>query len=141
MSVIQDAIDQLQTEIRAISGIRAAPDEPPEAISVYPYVVGYVRDGTWESEFGAQIMKGLHNIVLELHVARGSDLTRAVVEAMGYSNSIPNAIFDAFRDLRLTTIDAFTTIAYTFGPMSWNGIDTFGFRFVINSVKMRETIT
>lgn len=138
MATLQDFIDQVQDAVGALSGIRGAPDEPPESINVFPFAVAYARDGTYEQQKG--MMKGLHNVVVELHVAR-KDLARDVQAAMGYAKSVPNAILDAQEDGNLAAASWLGRISYTFGPMAWAGQETIGFRFVIEDVRTEDAIT
>jgi len=48
MATLQSAIDEIQTEVRALSGIRSAPDEPPDQMGAYPFAVAYAGKGVWE---------------------------------------------------------------------------------------------
>jgi len=138
MATLQKAIDQIQTEVGAISGIRAAPDEPPDQISVYPFAVCFADNGTYDIG-PPEVMTGLHTITLELHIAR-KDLTRDVQKAMVYAKSIPNAIYKGFTDGNLAAIATLSTIRYEFGALGWGGIDTLGFRFFIEGVKTQDAI-
>lgn len=52
-----------------ITGIKAAPDYPPESVSAYPFVLTYPSGGNLEWEPGL-IFKGLHQITCELHFDR-----------------------------------------------------------------------
>lgn len=134
---LQSAIAGAQTIVGAISGIRSAPAYPPEELSVFPFAVAYSGGGTWE--FGpAGDKKGLHNIIVELHVQR-KDLARDVTAAMAYSDSIPNALM---LDTTLGgNASTFGRITYVFGPLGYGGIDTIGFRFTIEAVKIISALS
>ena len=135
MATLQAVIDQIQDEIGALSGIRAAPHEPPESMSAYPFAVAFVKSGNWTLGKPAGCMTGLHDIVVELHIAR-KDLARDYAAAMAYAKSVPNAIGSAWLvDVTMTSLDAIGSIAYEFGQMSWAGIDTIGWRWTIRDVK------
>jgi hypothetical protein len=138
MATLQAFVDQVQDAVGALSGIRGAPDEPPEQIAAFPFAVAYVRDGSYEEKQGTLL--GNHTVVVELHVAR-KDLARDVAAAMGYAKSIPNAIYDARRDGSLTSSSHLGRISYTFGPMNWAELATLGFRFVIEDVRTEDTIS
>jgi hypothetical protein len=143
MATLQQAIDAIQADLGALDGIRGAPDEAPESINVFPFVVCYPSSGEWRSDIpGAKI--GLHTITVELHVAR-KDLPRDIQKAMAYSESIPNALLKAVAttagDRFAGTIATFDRITYTFGPLGWGGMETFGFRFQISGVKMQSDIS
>jgi len=87
MATLQAVIDQIQDEIGALSGIRAAPHEPPESMSAYPFAVAFVKSGNWTLGKPAGCMTGLHDIVVELHIAR-KDLARDYAAAMAYAKSV-----------------------------------------------------
>ncbi len=89
-------------------------------------------------------MRGVFDATLEVHVARG-DLPRTYTAAMAYSNIVPNAFIKAMRDSTFAHIDAIGPIRWAFGPLGWGTdgatVSTFGWRFTITGIKMRETVT
>ena len=143
MATLQQAIDEIAADLGALTGIRGAPDEAPEQISVFPFLVTYASSGEWESDVPGN-KRGLHTITVELHVAR-KDLPRDIAGAMAYSDSIPNALLKAIAttagDRFNNTIQTFNRVTYTFGTLGWAGVDTIGFRFRIEGVKMQSAIT
>jgi len=133
---LQDAIAKVQELAGAVSGIRAAPEYLPESINIFPFLVCYAGSGSFEIA-PAGVMKGLHNIILELHVAR-QDLPRDTKNVMQYSDSIPQAIM---ADPTLGgTVSTIGSISYTFGGMQYGTQQTLGFRFTIQSVKLQTVI-
>ncbi len=135
-------IDQVQTYMRALSGIRAAPDEIPERVNVFPFVITRPGTGTWE--FGAAgDKKGLHNIVIELHVAR-KDLPRDIATALPYCESIPNLLmYKLLNDNKWNgTVDTIGSIGYRFMVWDWSPeLKTIGFEFTVNGVKILSAIS
>ncbi len=142
MATLATVIDQVQAYMRTLSGIRAAPDEMPERVNVFPFVIARPGDGTWE--FGADgTKKGLHNIVVELHVAR-KDLPRDIATALPYCDSVPNLLMNKLlNDNKWNgTIDTFRDITYRFTVWEWSPeLKTIGFEFTIHDVKVQSTIT
>ena len=139
MATLQEIIDEIQDQVGAISGIRGAPDEPPDSIHAFPFAVAYVDGG--EYHIGPpQVMTGLHTVIVELHVAR-KDLERDVARAMPYAKAIPNAIFSAHTDATFTAFQTLERITYEFGPLDWSGLQTIGFRFRLEGVKSQDEIT
>lgn len=129
MSTLQQAIANLQTIIGAIPGIRQAPDTAPEKITQFPFAVAYPESGSIDLRSGGWY-KGLHTIVLELHVAR-KDLPRDIATAMPFIESIPAAL-DANPTLNGSVDTIVSPVNYQFQELGWEGdVITLGFRFNI----------
>lgn len=138
MSIIQDIVDQLQTEVRGVAGIRAAPNEPPDSLKAFPFAVCHARSGHYH--YGTtDVVNGIHEIWLEVHVARVG-LARDVKAVMDFGDTIPMAIFRAYDAGTLTALETFQGISYEFGPMKWGDVLTLGFRFTIEGVKTQDGI-
>lgn len=145
MATLQAVIDQIQDVVAAISGIRAAPHEPPDSINIYPFAVAFAKTGTWTLGKPTGCMTGMHDIVIELHLKR-NDLARDVTAAMAYAKSVPNAIGTAqLVTVSLTALEAIGSITYEFGPMAWGPLDksvnTIGWRWTIHNVKTIDALT
>jgi hypothetical protein len=142
MATLQAVIDQVQDVIGAISGIRAAPHEPPDSISQYPFAVAFAKSGSWTFGNPTGQMKGIHDITIELHTGVRKDLARDVTTAMGYAKSVPNAIGKAqLITVSLSALQAIGSMDYEFGPMAWNGIDTIGWRWTLRGIKTVDTLS
>jgi len=138
---LQNVCVQVATYLRALSGVRAAPDYPPDKIDPFPFVVVYPASGTWE--FGVAGEKlGLHVLAVELHVAR-KDLPRDMQKALDFGDRVPNLLMSKLHNDNKWNgkIDAFGRITYTFGTLGWNGISTLGFKWLVEGVKLRSAIT
>jgi len=82
-------------------------------------------------------MKGLHDIAVEIHVAR-KNMRTALKTAMGFSDAVPAAIM---ADSTLGgNVDTFGSISYTFGAMNYGEMQTIGFRFIVTDVKIRTDL-
>lgn len=73
-----------------ITGIKAAPDYPPESVSAYPFVLTYPSGGNLEWEPGL-IFKGLHQITCELHFDRAV-LPKAIKTMIPFIKSFADKI-------------------------------------------------
>lgn len=110
-------IAAIQDVVGAISGIQAAPDTPTESINQFPFAVCYPATGTW-SPVSAGWMKGLHTIVLEVHISR-ADLSTGVAQALPYLLKVANALLE---DTTFSgTVQTFKELRYTFGRLVWGG--------------------
>ncbi len=87
---LYDAVKQVQIVVRAITGIKGAPQDPPEAAAVYPFAVSFLSDSSIDMR-----PQGCYTheatIVLELHCSR-VNLPIDIQTVMPYVDSIPAAI-------------------------------------------------
>jgi len=95
---------------------------------------------TGEYKFGPPPqMKGLHNINIELHVAR-KDLPRDYLKVMDLIDIIPKELWNKLRTGGFSYLQTFggsdSGINYTFGPLSWGAVDTLGVTYTIPMVKI-----
>lgn len=137
-STYQAAIDALSAIIRAVSGVRVVPDDPPDNINIYPFAVVY--DGGGQDIFDAPgSRRSLDSLIVEVHFSR-KDLQKAIQQAMPLRDTIANAIMD---DPTITsTVDTFESLSRTFGPLAWGdpAVQNVGYRFTLNNVKRRTVI-
>ena len=140
MSSLGDTVVEFQQTVRKkVSGIKTAPDYPPEKASDFPFLVTYPGDGLLNWDTTEQFI-GLHTIVVEFHIAR-KDLPFDVQSALVFAESIPNALYAGFKDDSISTPQTFGAISYTFGALSWAGQDTVGFRWEVSGVKILTSIS
>lgn len=121
------AIADIQSKALTLSGIKAAPVNPPESANVFPFVVSYARSGEFAP--GAGWANFHHTIYTELHVSR-QILSVAIETVLPYAESFAGVIL---ADPQLSgTVQEVRAVRYTFGRLNWNGIDTIGYRFEID---------
>ena len=142
MATLQQTVKEIQAIVRQLKAIRSAPIKPPEKAAAFPFAMCYAASGNFKPQTvgGGGTMIGLHNIVIEVHVAR-KDLPRDYERAMVYAKLIPNAIHKAHRDGTFTDMETFGQIDYVFGPMVYGDIDTIGFEFTMTEVKTSDVVT
>lgn len=131
---LREAIDQIQDVTGAVTGIRKAPDDPPESFNAFPVAVCHPRAGLYRVD---SMRTGLHDLALWILVAR-KDLPRDVSTSLPYGDSISQAILDAYTDGELDEIDAMGLIRYTFGEVEWGGLKCIGWSFTIEGVKIQN---
>jgi hypothetical protein len=139
MSLLKNTVAEIVDELQTISGIRRVPDEPPENNEQFPFAVVYPLTGLFIPG-PATLMKGLHSINIELHVAR-KDLPRDFAQVMDLIDEIPYQIMKLRNDGLLTSMATFGPITYIFGPLSWSGVETLGVTYTIEEVKVEREIT
>lgn len=138
MPTIADAIDYIQTTIISnLSGIRKAPNRPPEKLSHFPYFVCFPQQGVIERDYSAGYQKENHTLIGELHVAR-KDLPRDVSGTIPFLRSITSALQD---DPTLGgNVNNLGNIDYSFSTLNWSDEKTIGFQFTI-PVTQSPTLT
>ena len=137
---IQAAVTAIQGVVENVTGIQAAPDNPPDAMLAFPFSVTYPGTGTWITESAGQ-KKGLHNLVCEIHVQDIGGLGVAYQASVGYGDTVPNALMsDPTLGGAVDTIVG--EIRYTYGYLRWGSTEDqhLGWRFEI-TVKDRGAIS
>lgn len=138
MATLDLIIGAIQDKAGALSGMKGAPDTPPESINQFPFSVCYPGSGEWSPQ-SAGWMKGLHTIICEIHVSR-ADLSTGVAQAIPYGQLFANALLS---DLRLNnTVDTVRAIRYSFARLQWGGSGEshLGWKFEVD-VKVEPTYT
>lgn len=135
---IDDSIEQVRTIVRALTGIRNAPAGVPDNDqSIYPFFVAWngggeiqAKDSTWQI--------GLWRIVGQLHFSR-ADLYRAEAYASTFPALIVNALHSRTNYNLGGYCETFGTIDVSnFKPMAWGDVQTVGYEFTINDVKINS---
>lgn len=136
---LKDAVNDIIDALQELGDIRRVPDEPPENNDQFPFAVVYPLTGSYEMPTRG-LMKGLHSINIELHVAR-KDLPRDYRQVMKLIDQIPNKLMKKQIDAGLSNMDTFGITEYTFGPLSWAGVDTLGVTYTVTDVKVQTAVT
>ena len=137
---IENVIAGIQDLVRAVPGIRAAPEEVPERPAPGVFAIAYPSNGVINGGDPVGEMKSLHNINLEVIAPRTAKL-RAVLEGLyPFCKSVPIALEEdpTFGG----NCDTFGSISYTFNLASpMYGGDYMGWLFTINDVKTKDAYT
>jgi hypothetical protein len=136
---LKDAVAEIIDELQTIPEIRRVPDNPPENNDQFPFCVVYPLTGLY-TQGPAKLMKGLHSVNIELHVAR-KDLPRDFSQVMNVIDEIPYQMMKRLNDGKWSNLATFGEIEYTFGPLSWAGVDTLGVTYTITNVKVETAIS
>ena len=137
---LKEAVAEIIDELQTINGIRRVPNEPPENNDQFPFAVVYPITGLY-TQGPAQLMKGLHSVNIELHVVRKADLAREFNQIMDLIDTIPWELMKLLNDGGYSELDTIGQIEYTFGPLSWAGVETLGVTYTITGVKVQTAIT
>ncbi len=112
------------------SGVKSAPNAPPESTSAFPFAVAYERQGDLTAAVGGVGGQGLvvATIYLDVHVSRQL-LPAAIEQARSLRDPILRSIIaDPSLGNELENLNG---LRYQFGHMDYGGIDTIGYRFEI----------
>jgi hypothetical protein len=132
---LTDAIAQVQTLVGGLSGIKKAPQYPPDKISQFPFAVAFPGSGEGYRE-DASSTRELHNIRLEIHMAR-KNMARDIATVIGYWKLVFDELLSVDNLTLDGTVDTINRITYEFGPLGYADIDTIGYTFTID-VKIRS---
>ncbi|MCK9600783.1 MAG: hypothetical protein M0R06_17210 [Sphaerochaeta sp.] len=135
MTTLASACNAIQIAAGGVSGIKYAPEQPPETPEDFPFVVTYPETFTGTINT-MEDFRMLYNITVELHISR-QDLPVDVARLLAYAESFPNVIFKALK----TNAIAASGITGTFGALEWGGIETIGYRWTVQNVKVITNIT
>jgi len=143
---LQGAIAEIQEVIRAVTGIRKAPNEPPESLNgVFPFVATYSQSGRLLIGEPSQTITTLADIIIELHLAREKgNLERVIQQSIDYVWHIPNALGNELYSGMVTGgfehIQTWGDMDYEYGALGYDKLNTFGFRFTLRNVKLQRVI-
>lgn len=125
-----DVVSAVVTQVRAISGVKQAPDYPPEKAAEFPFAVVYPVQFTGEVETPLNIQM-YYTIRTELHLAR-KDLPEDVRRLLPFAESGPKAIFNGLIDAGCHH----EGIEGNYRSMRYGGVDTIGYEWDAVRVKV-----
>lgn len=133
---LADAVHAVARLVGTIPGLRGAPSEPPEKITVFPFALCYPLEGEYNLHSYANTVF-LHTIVIEVHMAR-KDLPRDVAAIIPYGDLVAG-VFLAPANSSLpdaagnpTVSEVVSPLRYRFGPLGYVNVPTLGYRFELD---------
>jgi hypothetical protein len=132
MATLDETVKAVAALARGVTGVRAAPNYPPDKADIFPFAVAVPDEG--ELQFvSAGFGKGLHTLALEVHVQR-KDLATDIAAAMGLFEGLRTALLS---DPTLGgKVSSYGPIRYQFQAMDWAGVGTIGWRFRLENMKI-----
>ncbi len=129
---LADFIQRVEAVVRGVEGIHVVHDYPPDQLNAWPAVVAYAARGYQETrDYG--LGPSFHDVAVEVHIPR-KDLARDMATLLPLITTIPAALAD---DLELNPFyGAMARISYTLFQENYGGVETRGYRFVIEKVKL-----
>lgn len=135
---VSGAINEVYTTLGKVKGLRPAPSAMPTN-AAFPFGVVYPQNSTYKQS-PAGSMTGLHNIVIEVHLAMATDISRAVEQIVALSDPVANAVFNDLNTNAYSVIMTTGAITSEFVYSDWNGVNTLALRFVVQDVKVQAEI-
>ena len=126
----QYAITQaLAAKVRALTGIRAAPDDAPDTALAYPFAVTYFQSGSWRGD-DATWKTAPQTWAIDLYLGRYPDVGRVLAAYSEYPESLGQAIVS---DENLTAAATLVSeVRCRFTRMNYIGIDCVGYHFEVD---------
>jgi hypothetical protein len=143
MGTLEEAATELMALIEDVSGMKAAPDKPPESINMFPFAVAYPSTGELFQE-GYKAYRNRAVLALEVHVGR-SNLPTDVDALYPFLERVADVIMDPDNATLSGKVDTIVAdepsggIPWTFGELDWGDTKTLGYRFLVK-VKLKGAI-
>jgi hypothetical protein len=127
--VIRSIKQRLAALARAVDGMRAAPNTPPDAINMFPFAITYrMRARTWGND--ATWKSSIKTFAIDIHLSRLPDIGRALAAWDEIPEALTQAIVsdEALND----TATCVTEVRDEFRAMNYAGVDTAGYHIEID---------
>lgn len=124
-------VQSIAAKARALTGMRAAPDNPPDVIAAYPFAVTYLLRGSWHGA-DATWGEGKATFACDVHLSRLPDTGRQLETYAELPRTLALAILsDETLGGACTSVN---DVRCSFTRMGYNGIETAGYRFEIDVI-------
>lgn len=142
---IEDALDEIVTVVRAISGINQVPINPPETINVATFGLVYAESGvvginalgqTALGSVGARA--GFHNIIIDILTKR-TDLARNILFVKPFIDTVTSALLYEITPAGTQfngKVTTFGLIRYEWINVVYAKVVYTGYRFTMENVKI-----
>ncbi len=126
-------IQALAAKVRALSGLRAAPDDPPDNALAYPFAVTYFQSGSWKGN-DATWKTAPQTYAIDLYMGRYPDAGRVLKAYAEYPETLGQALVS---DENLGgAVTLVSEVRCRFARMNYIGADCFGYHFEIDVTAM-----
>ena len=127
--VLYSVIQRLAVHARAVSGMRSAPDNPPDSINMYPFAITYFMRGRWRGN-DATWKTALNTFAIDIHLAKLPDIGRVLETCAEMPETLAQAIVsdETLND----TASCVNEVRGEFRVMNYAGIDTAGYHIEID---------
>ena len=137
MASIEGFIDELLPLVRAASGIRYVPDDPPSSLATEPAAVVWLTDG--------RVIRGPYagtGVALDYHYGVRIGLLTAMGNiAMANQRILPKiepVIEAVYLGRPYVNAENIEDVTFTYGPVDWGGTWYFGAMIDLGDVKIQR---
>jgi len=127
---LYDVVQALAVHARALTGMRSAPDNPPDSINMYPFAITYFMRGRWWGN-DATWKTSADTWAIDIHLAKVPDIGRVLEACAEMPEALAQAIVsDETLGGTVTHIDE---VRAEFRAMNYAGVDTAGYHLEIDA--------
>lgn len=140
MPTLQGAIGEFVDVIGAVSGIKAAPDDPAEQVTLWPAAMTYATNGNVSENRASIEDKSLHDVTIAV-IMPLQDMRQATKTMLPLYEPIVAALITHLNGRTSTNYQTWASLEYTLGPIDWpQGQLMFGYIFTLRGVKIINDI-
>lgn len=138
MASLEGLLDEVIAVVRAASGIRYAPDDPPSQIATDPAAVVWLASG--------RSIVGPPGVATYHHTLRVGLLTAMENIAVANQRILPrlepviDALWARWSGPGFANCQNIGQITFTYGPVEWGGVWYFGAVIDLEDVKIQRTL-
>lgn len=139
MPTLQGAIAELVAVVRAVNGIRHAPDEPAAQLTVWPAAFSYATESASRNQ-PPDMAHDFHNIQIAVLMPK-ADYRIMMKTMLPLYEPIRNELFQHRNGDTSTNYKTFGNITATLGPIDWGGPEVFGWIFTVTNMEIEDILT
>jgi hypothetical protein len=138
MQAIEGFIDELIAVVRAESGIRYAPDDPPSSLAADPAAVVWLTDG--RSVIGPPGL-ATHHVGVRIGLLTSmQNIAMANQRILPRIQPVIQAIWRALQAGTFTNAQNIESVEFTYGPIQWGDVWYFGAIIDLGEVKLQAEL-
>jgi len=131
-ATIYGIVQAIAAKARALTGMRAAPDNVPDNIAAYPFAVTYLMRAEWGGNDATWLTSRRQTYACDIHLSRLPDVGRVLAAYPELPRSLAIAVLsDETLGGACTAVE---TVRANFQAMGYSGVETVGYHCEIDVV-------
>ncbi len=135
---LEGFLDELIGVVRAASGMRYVPDDPPSQIATSPAALIWLTDG--RSVIGPPEVATYHHTVHVALVTGMDNIATANQRILPQIEPVIEAIWNRLRGAGFANCQNIEQVVFTYGPIQWGDVWYFGAMIDLEEVKIQRTL-